>query len=141
MSFRFFVRIGVMSKSLFEKIANKEIPAFMIWEDEKFMAFLDINPLSKGHTLVVPKENWGDYLFGLADDKYLELLTVTKKVAEILEKNLDCKRILMIVEGLEVAHVHIKLVPTYDDQGLQSMRGKSVSMEELKAVQQQIMGE
>jgi histidine triad (HIT) family protein len=97
-------------KSIFSKIVQGEIPAYKIAEDENFLAFLDINPLAKGHTLVIPK-NETDYLFDIADDEYSGLWKFAKKMAHAIEKVIPCKRIGIAVLGLEVPHAHIHLVP------------------------------
>ncbi len=95
--------------SIFTKIINREIPAFIVAEDDDNLAFLDINPLSVGHTLVVPKTE-EDYLFDLEDDKYTALNLFAKKVA-IAIKKVTGKRIGTAVIGLEVPHAHIHLIP------------------------------
>lgn len=96
--------------SVFTRIINREIPGFIVAEDERYIAFLDINPLVIGHTLVVPKKEV-DYIFDL-DDSTLEGLHVfAKKVAVAIEKSVSCKRIGVAVIGLEVPHAHIHLVP------------------------------
>lgn len=102
--------------TIFSKIIQGEIPSYKIAENEKFYSFLDIAPLTKGHTLVVPKiEN--DYIFELDDKTLGELMIFSKKVALAIEKNINCKRIGMAVIGLDVPHTHVHLVPlnTIDD--------------------------
>lgn len=96
--------------SIFTKIINGEIPAYKIAENEKFFAFLDIFPLKKGHTLVIPKQEV-DYIFDLEDDLLQEYMLFAKKVSSAIEKAIPCKRIGMAVIGLEVPHAHIHLVP------------------------------
>ena len=96
--------------SIFTKIVNGEIPSYKIAEDENYYAFLDIFPLAKGHTLVIPKKEV-DYLFDL-DDKILAGLNVfAKRVAKAIDKTIDCKRVGVVVLGLEVPHAHIHLIP------------------------------
>ncbi len=95
--------------SIFTKIINREIPAFIVAEDDENLAFLDINPLSVGHTLVVPKRE-EDYLFDLEDDEYLSLNLFAKKVARAI-KAVTGKRIGTAVIGIEVPHAHIHLIP------------------------------
>lgn len=95
--------------SIFTKIINREIPAFIIAEDDDNLAFLDINPLTVGHALVVPKKE-EDYLFDLEDEKYISLNLFAKKVAQAI-KNVTGKRIGTAVIGLEVPHAHIHLIP------------------------------
>lgn len=96
--------------TLFTKIVQGEIPSYKIAEDDRFYAFLDINPVAIGHTLVIPKEEI-DYLFDLPDDLLGDLMTFSKKVATAIEKEVDCKRIGMTVVGLEVPHAHVHLIP------------------------------
>lgn len=96
--------------SIFTKIINGELPAYKVAEDENHLAFLDINPLEKGHTLVIPKKEI-DYLFDLNDEDYLALQLFTKKVAQAMDKVFDANRIGVAVIGLEVPHAHIHLVP------------------------------
>lgn len=99
--------------SIFTKIINGEIPCYKIAEDEKFIAFLDINPLAKGHTLVVPKEET-DYLFDLEDELLGDMMKFSKKVALAIDSTMDCKRVGVAVLGLEVPHAHIHLCPIND---------------------------
>jgi histidine triad (HIT) family protein len=96
--------------SIFSRIVSGEIPCYKVAEDDHFLAFLDINPLAKGHTLVIPK-NETDYIFGIEDKEYSGLFLFAKKVALAVEKVVPCKRIGIAVLGLEVAHAHIHLVP------------------------------
>lgn len=100
-------------ETIFSKIIRGEIPSYKVAENEEFLAFLDISPLAKGHTLVIPKlEN--DYIFDLDDDILARLIVFSKKVALAIEKNIDCKRIGVAVIGLDVPHTHIHLVPIHD---------------------------
>ena len=96
--------------SIFTKIINKEIPAYIIDENKNFIAFLDVFPLVKGHVLVVPKKQV-DYIFDLDNVAYTEFWSFTKKIATKLEKAIECKRVGVAVIGLEVPHAHIHLVP------------------------------
>lgn len=96
--------------TLFSKIVAGEIPSYKVAEDERFYAFLDINPLKKGHTLVIPKQEV-DYLFDLADDDYAALFLFAKRVARAIEQAFPCRKVGMAVLGLEVPHAHIHLVP------------------------------
>lgn len=96
--------------SIFSRIVNGEIPCYKVAEDENFLAFLDINPLAKGHTLVIPKKET-DYIFDLPDDEYQDLFKFARKVAHALKQVVPCERIGMAVIGLEVRHAHIHLVP------------------------------
>jgi histidine triad (HIT) family protein len=96
--------------SIFTKIINGEIPAYKIAENEKFLAFLDVNPNAKGHTLCIPKQEINK-IFEMDENSYLELMQFSRKIAIALEKAIDCKRIGMSVIGLEVPHVHVHLIP------------------------------
>ncbi len=96
--------------SIFSKIISGELPSYKIAETDKFLAFLDINPNAKGHTLCIPKEEV-DKLFELDDETYLGLMSFSKKVAMALEEAVPCKRVGMAVIGLEVPHVHVHLIP------------------------------
>ncbi len=96
--------------TLFTKIINQEIPSYKIAEDENCYAFLDINPLKKGHTLVIPKVET-DYLFDLENKTLEKLITFSKKVARAIESVIHCERIGVSVIGLEVPHAHIHLIP------------------------------
>jgi len=96
--------------SIFTRIVNGEIPCYKVAEDDHFLAFLDINPLAKGHTLVIPKKEV-DYIFGVEDNMYAGLCLFAKRVALAVEKVVPCKRMGIAVLGLEVAHAHIHLVP------------------------------
>lgn len=96
--------------TVFTKIIRGEIPCYKIAEDKRYFAFLDINPLMAGHTLVVPK-NETDYIFDLSDDELSGLILFSKKVAMAIEKSIPCARIGVAVVGLEVPHAHIHLVP------------------------------
>ena len=96
--------------TIFTKIINGEIPCFKIAENDHFFAFLDISPLAKGHTLVIPK-NQIDYIFNLDDQTLADLMIFAKKIAKAIEINIPCQRIGIAVIGLEVPHTHIHLIP------------------------------
>ena len=103
--------------SIFSKIVNGEIPCYKIDENDKCLAFLDINPNSFGHTLCILKRE-EDYVFDLDDDEYISLMNFSKKIARALEKSVSCERIAMSVVGLEVPHVHVHLIPINTMQDL-----------------------
>ena len=96
--------------TIFTRIVNGEIPCYKIAEDENYLAFLDINPLAKGHTLVIPKKEV-DYLFDVEDNLLAGMMVFAKKVAHAIDKVMDCKRVGVAVLGLEVPHAHIHLIP------------------------------
>lgn len=102
--------------SIFSRIIAGEIPCYKVAENEKFFAFLDIAPLAKGHTLVVPKREV-DYFFDLEDDELAEMVVFAKQIAKKIKATTGCKKVATVVLGLEVAHAHIHLVPmnTEDD--------------------------
>ena len=96
--------------SIFTKIVNGEIPCYKVAEDDNFLAFLDVNPNAKGHTLCIPKKEINK-IFDMDDELYLGLMGFSKKIAVALEKTVSCKRIGMSVIGLEVPHAHVHLIP------------------------------
>jgi histidine triad (HIT) family protein len=96
--------------SIFTKIINREIPAYIVAEDDNYIAFLDVSPLQKGHTLVIPK-NETDFIFDVADDELTGLILFSKKLANKINGAFDCNRVGMSVIGLEVPHAHIHLIP------------------------------
>ncbi len=98
--------------SIFTKIVKGEIPSYKVAEDDNYFAFLDINPLAKGHTLVIPKKEV-DYLFDLDDETYDGLFRFARKVGAAIEKQIPCKRLGLVVYGLDVPHVHIHLIPLH----------------------------
>ncbi|WP_346855482.1 HIT family protein [uncultured Draconibacterium sp.] len=103
--------------SIFTKMINGEIPAYKVAEDENYFAFLDIFPVAKGHTLVIPKKEV-DYLFDLDDETYSGLQLFAKKVAKGLKKAIPCEKVGVLVLGLEVPHAHIHLVPMQNEGDL-----------------------
>ena len=124
--------------SIFSKIISGDVPSYKVLENEKFLAFLDIFPLVKGHVLVIPKKET-DYLFDIASDEYLELWRFAQKAAKAMDKVIDCKRIGVAVIGLEVPHAHIHLVPLNNVSDINFERSKlSFSEEEMYAVAQKI---
>lgn len=96
--------------SIFTKIINGEIPSYKIAEDENYFAFLDINPLKKGHTLVVPRQET-DYLFNLDDKTIGGMMVFAKRIAKAIDRAIECKRVGVVVLGMEVPHAHIHLIP------------------------------
>ena len=106
--------------TLFTKIINGEIPSYKVAEDDHFYAFLDINPLQKGHTLVIPKlpEPEADYIFDLDDQTLADMIVFAKRVAIGIKQATDCKRVGVAVLGMEVNHVHIHLVPMNSEKDM-----------------------
>lgn len=125
--------------TIFTKIINGQISCYKIAEDENYFAFLDINPLAKGHTLVVPKEE-NDYIFDLNDETLSGLMLFAKKVAKAIDKSVVCKRVGVAVIGLEVAHTHVHLVPLKDVASLNFANPKlQLSKDEFKVIQKKIV--
>lgn len=110
--------------SIFSRIIAGEIPSYKVAEDDAHYAFLDINPLAPGHTLVVPKREV-DYIFDLSDDEYAALQLFAKRVAAAVEKSVPCKRIGTAVIGLEVPHAHIHLVPISSEADMDFRKAKA----------------
>lgn len=125
--------------TIFSKIIAGEIPSYKIYEDERFYAFLDINPLSKGHTLVVPKVET-DYIFDLEDELLGDMMVFAKKVAGAIDKTMDCKRVGVAVLGLEVPHAHIHLVPINGLHDIEFSRPKlQLTEDEFVAIAEKIV--
>lgn len=124
--------------TIFSKIIAGDIPSYKIAEDDRHYAFLDINPLAEGHTLVVPKKEV-DYLFDLDDEDLQKLMVFAKKVARQIQKNIPCNRIGVAVIGLDVPHAHIHLVPINGGGDLDFNKEKlKLSPEQFKAIQEKI---
>jgi histidine triad (HIT) family protein len=123
--------------SIFTKIINGEIPCYKIAEDDNFLAFLDVNPNAKGHTLCVPKQEINK-IFDLEDDLYIGLMQFSKKIAIALEKTIPCKRIGMAVIGLEVPHAHVHLIPLNEMDEMRFQNKVSMSKEEFEALAKSI---
>jgi len=125
--------------TIFSKIIRGDIPSFKIAEDENFYAFLDINPLTKGHTLVVPKKTEEAYIFNLDDEMLSELVIFSKKIALAIEKSIPCTRVGVAVMGLEVPHTHIHLIPIQTEKDMNFMNPKlKLSVEEMKEIAKKI---
>ena len=123
--------------SIFTKIIKGEIPCYKIAEDANFLAFLDVNPNAKGHTLCVPKQEI-DKIFDLKDDLYIGLMHFSKKIAVALEKTVPCKRIGMAVIGVEVPHAHVHLIPLNEMDEMRFQKKVSMTKEEFQALASQI---
>ena len=120
--------------SIFSKIVNGEIPAYKVAEDENYFAFLDIFPVTKGHTLVIPKKEV-DYLFDLDDETYAGLQLFAKKVAAGIKKAIPCEKVGLLVLGLEVPHAHIHLAPLQNEADLLNFSNKKkFTPEEFKEI-------
>jgi len=119
--------------SIFTKIINKEIPCYKIAENEEFIAFLDVNPNAKGHTLVVPKQEVNK-IFDLEENTYNKLMSFSRKVAKGIEKAIPSKRIGMSVIGLEVPHVHVHLIPLQAMEDIQFIKKESFTSTEMQEI-------
>ena len=129
-----------MEDCLFCKIIKGEIPSYKIWEDENFFAFLDINPINPGHTILVLKKHL-DYIFDLEESLYLEIFKTVKKLSEPLKRAVGAKRIALAIEGFLVPHAHIHLVPVNKVNDLDPNRAKKASPEELSEMMERIKNE
>ena len=126
--------------SIFSRIVAGEIPCYKVAEDEKYFAFLDISPVAKGHTLVIPKHEV-DYIFDLDDEEYAGLTAFAKKVAAAMKKVMPCKRIGVAVLGLEVPHTHNHLVPINKESDMNFFKEKlSLPAEEMAEIAAKIAG-
>ena len=123
--------------SIFTKIVNGEIPSYKIAEDDNYLAFLDVNPNAKGHTLCIPKQEI-DKIFDMDDELYLGLMKFSKKIAIALEKTIPCKRVGMAVVGLEVPHAHVHLIPLNHMDEMRFQNKVSLSKEEFEALAKSI---
>ncbi|WP_278019600.1 HIT family protein [Flavobacterium ginsengisoli] len=123
--------------TIFTKIVNGEIPAYKIAEDENYLAFLDVNPNAKGHTLCIPKQEI-DKIFDMDEELYLGLMKFSKKVVAALEKTVPCKRIGIAVVGLEVPHAHVHLIPLNHMDEMRFIDKVALSKEEFEALAKDI---
>ncbi|MDO4780613.1 MAG: HIT family protein [Bacteroides sp.] len=124
--------------TIFTKIANGEIPCYKIAEDERCFAFLDINPLQKGHTLVIPKKEV-DYIFDLEDEDLVAMQLFAKKVAKAIRKTFSCKKVAQVVLGMEVPHAHIHLIPMNNEKEVNFFgEKKSLTKEEFEQIAEKI---
>lgn len=119
--------------TVFTKILSGEIPAHKILENEKYLAFLDIRPVNPGHTLVIPKQEI-DYIFDIEDELLKGLIVFARKVAKAVEKAVSCKKIGVMIAGLEVPHAHVHLIPINSVGDLNFSRAKPMTQEELASI-------
>lgn len=123
--------------TIFTKIVNGEIPAYKVAEDENYLAFLDVNPNAKGHTLCIPKQEINK-IFDMEEEHYLGLMKFSRKVAKALEKTVTCKRVGVAVVGLEVPHVHVHLIPLNEMDEMRFVNKVKLEKEEFEALAKQI---
>lgn len=119
--------------SIFTRIVKGEIPCYKVAESDEFLAFLDVNPNSKGHTLCIPKIEV-DKIFDLDEETYMGLMAFSRKVAKALEKTVDCKRVGISVIGLEVPHVHVHLIPLHSMEDARFTTKASLAKEEFESL-------
>ena len=128
--------------TIFTRIAKGEIPSFKVAEDKDFYAFLDINPMTKGHTLVIPRNVEADYIFDLDPETYAGLCAFARKVAKAIKAAIPCERVGVAVLGMEVPHTHIHLVPLQTEADMDFRKVKlSLSNEEFKQIADSISRE
>ena len=128
--------------TIFTRIAKGEIPSYKVAENEEYYAFLDIAPMAKGHTLVIPKNVEDDYIFNLDDKTYIGLCAFAKKVAEAIKAAVPCKRVGVAVLGMEVPHTHIHLVPLQTEGDMDFRKKKlELSQEEFAAIDSELNSE
>ncbi len=148
----------MMAETIFDKILSGEFKSWKVWEDEHYLAFLTPFATTPGLTILIPKKNDGDYIFDLPEERYLALLSATKKVAKVLEKAFNTPRVALVFEGTGVAHVHAKLYPLHGKLAgetgvwsthtefypeyvgyLTTVEGPKMTDEELNKIQEQIV--
>ena len=128
--------------TIFTKIAKGEIPSYKVAENEEYYAFLDIAPMAKGHTLVIPKNVEDDYIFNLEDETYMGLCAFAKKVAQAIKAAVPCQRVGVAVLGMEVPHTHIHLVPLQSEVDMDFRKKKlELSQEEFAEIATSIYNE
>ena len=116
-----------MNECIFCKIGSGEIPAEIIWEDDNFIAFLDINPSAHGMTLVVPKKHLSSYVFNNEEKEIAEVMSASKKVSKMLENYFDVDRVAVIFEGLQVDHLHVKIYPLRKSDSVKGILNSNLS--------------
>ncbi len=126
-----------MTECIFCKIARGEVPSAKVWENEKFFAFLDRNPIRKGHTLIIPK-NHHEYLFDMDDSEYSDLMLASKSLAGAIQKAMGANKIGLLVEGFLVHHAHIHLVPLNKASDMNTSNATKANTEELNEVSKMI---
>ncbi len=136
-----FTQSNIPMATIFSRIVAGEIPCYKVAENEHFFAFLDINPVAKGHTLVIPKKAV-DYIFDLDNETYAGLFFFAKRVAEAIERSVVCRRVGISVMGLEVPHAHIHLVPIQEESDMNFFKEKlTLDAAQMQAIADSIAGE
>ncbi len=124
-----------MENCIFCRIAKGEIPCMKIWENEKYLAFLDINPVTEGMTLIIPKEHKDSRVFKNENSDICEIMSASKEVSEILENKLNIERVGLIFEGVEVDHLHAKLIPIKDGENIKMILQSHYPKPEIKELE------
>jgi histidine triad (HIT) family protein len=127
-----------MENCLFCKIVKGELPSYKIWENERFLAFLDINPVKPGHTILIPKKHI-DYIFDLKEPLYLEMFKIAKKLSKVIQQAVGSKKIGLAVEGIFIHHAHIHLIPVSKGNDLNPTKAKKGNLKELLKIQEKII--
>lgn len=132
-----------MKDCIFCKIINGEIPCHKIYEDNNYLAFLDIHPNTKGMSLIVPKKHYHSDAFDMPKEAYTDLMLISKKIAKVLEKKLSVKRVAMVMEGMGIDHTHIKLYPLHGlkDKFVETWADKKIFFKKYKGYITTLMGE
>jgi histidine triad (HIT) family protein len=124
---------------IFCRIIAGEVPCYKIWEDDEFLAFLDVNPINEGHTLLIPKSHT-DEVFDMPAREYTDIFARAKLIAPIIKATMHAKRVGLVVEGFGVPHVHLHLVPISKGNELNPEHAKAASADALRSTQQKILG-
>jgi histidine triad (HIT) family protein len=127
-----------MENCIFCKIVKGEIPCIKIWEDEKYLAFLDVNPIKEGHALLIPKKH-DAYIFDLNDSEYHEIMSVAKIIAKKLKGAFNSPKVGIVVEGFGVEHIHIHLVPVFKSAELDPNNATPTGIDELRKIADKIL--
>jgi diadenosine tetraphosphate (Ap4A) HIT family hydrolase len=132
-----------MKDCIFCRIINGEIPCHKIYEDNNYLAFLDIHPNTKGMTLIVPKKHYHSDAFDMPKEAYTDLMLISKKIAKVLEKKLSVKRVAMVMEGMGIDHIHIKLYPLHGlkDKFVETWADKKIFFKKYEGYITTLMGE
>jgi histidine triad (HIT) family protein len=124
--------------TIFSKIISNEIPSWKIYEDEYVCAFLDINPIQKGHTLVIPKQEISD-MFALDEELYDKVMHRVRYISQVMKAKFDCKKVCVFVEGYVIPHAHVHLVPTNKPEDFDKIHMYKATKEELDEVQKMLI--
>jgi histidine triad (HIT) family protein len=126
--------------TIFSKIINKQIPSYNIFENDLLLCFLDINPISKGHTLIIPKVEY-DYFVDVPEPYYSEVFKLAKIISKAIEKSFTCQRVALLVEGSEIPHFHLHLIPIYKNTSFDLRDRVKFNSEQMQNIQQLLISE